>query len=430
MNIFIFSRSTIKHFISGGMETHLDNLANGLISLGHEITIITTSYPTSDKFIEKETKIINENGIKYVYIGETTPGLNPVSKIEKFFLTVKILKRNKNNLEGKLNYFKESSLFFKNEIQKGSFCDVIISQSTAGQGLSTNLDIPIVSIIHGTIINEIKNRLKSNRSAKNWIRFIFVDLPRWYYELITSNRKFFKRVNIIVAVSNILKRNFVSQSIGINKNELKYKTKVIYNGVDSKRFKPGNKKYPKFTLLYVGRMDREKGIDLIIKAVSILKQKTNDININVKLIGGGDYLEELKDQATKAGINDLVEFCGQVNNSDLPKYYQMSHVFVLPTRREEGHPMTVSEAYLCGLPVIGTNMGGLSEVIKDKVTGYFINRDDAKDLAEKLDHIIKSPEVLTKMSKNAHEYSKLNFSQNSMSKSYEKLLKSLIHGKK
>src|SRR3989344_3337432 len=217
MRIVVFSRSTISHFLSGGMETQLKILVEGLVESGHEIDVITTSDPDNlDKdYYEKV------NNVDYHYIGSTTPGLNPLTLLEKFFSTLKILKRG-NFAEGRKNYFIESSRIFNEIIQKKTF-DLIISQSTGALGVYENTKLPIISVIHGSIKSEIKNRLKANKNIKNWIRFLGIDLPKWYFELYTSNKKFFNRVNKIVAVSNKLKQNFL-----IDHPNLGNKVEVIY----------------------------------------------------------------------------------------------------------------------------------------------------------------------------------------------------------
>jgi len=413
MKIAIFSRSTVEHFTSGGMETHLKNLVEGLSKEGHILTVITTSHPDS---LTSDKKTF-ENKIKYLYIGDTTPGLNPITFWENLFVAIKVMVRSKKG-EGKKNYYHESRKVFDELNAKNPF-DLVVSQSTSAMGVVNTIGIPIVSIIHGTIKAEIQNRFKSNRTLNNWVRFFIVDLFRWYFELFTSNKVFFERVNKIIAVSQGLKKQFL-----MDHPNRESKVEVIYNGVDAKLFKPGDSKYPIFTVLYIGRMDREKGVDLVIKAVEILK--TRGVKTKAKLIGHGINIDELKRYSKEQKVDDRIEFLGQIENEKLIAYYQQSHVFLLPTRRNEGHPMTISEALCCGLPVIATRKGGLAELIEDNRNGFFVKDNDPIDIADKLQSIISDSQMLKDFSKNARKIAEKKFSRDAMIHRYLEVLNDLV----
>jgi len=412
MKIAVFSRSTIEHFKSGGMETQLKILVEGLAESGHEVEVITTANPSS---LEKD-QYKEVNNVGYHYIGSTTPGLNPLTLWEKIFSLLRLLNRG-NFSEGSKNYFIESLRIF-NEINQKKTFDLIISQSTGALGVYENTKLPIISVIHGSIKSEIKNRLKANKNIKNWIRFLGIDLPKWYFELYTSNKKFFNHVNKIVAVSNKLKQNFL-----IDHPNLGSKVEVIYNGVDSDVFSLGTEKLPDFTLLYIGRMDREKGVDLILQIVNELRKK--NINVKANLIGTGVHLEEFKNLASSLKINENVIFLGQIPNADLPKYYRESHIFLFPTRREEGHPMTLSEAFCSGLPVIASDIGGLSESIENGKNGFLVKVGDVKEFVKLIEMLYQNPNKLKAMSFAAREKGLQDFSKSSMIQKYVKLIKDL-----
>ena len=90
MKIAITARSTIHHFSSGGMETHLKNLAEGLANSDNEVKVITTSFPKIEgEGVDKNNVHKIENGVEYIFIGDTTPGLNPLSKWEIIFYKLK-----------------------------------------------------------------------------------------------------------------------------------------------------------------------------------------------------------------------------------------------------------------------------------------------------------------------------------------------------
>lgn len=425
MNIAVISRSTTAHFISGGMETQLKNLVEGLSELGHNVFVITTSYPVEGGIV-RENKHENLNCVEYFYIGDTTAGLFPLSIFEIPWKILGLLNRG-NKKEGSKNFFIESFNVFTERNLKKHF-DVIISQSTGAYGIVGKTDIPIVTISHGTITNEISNRLKSTKTFKNWFRFLFIDYPKLKLELVLSNKKFYESVSAIVCVSSLLLDRFLEEYSLDSKNRMRNKSYVVYNGVDTKRFSPSNKPKDRFKLLYVGRIDREKGIDLVIQAISELKLRK--IVVYANIVGGGLETSQLKQLAKSLNVDDLIDFIGQIENNQLPKYYNESSLFVFPSRRLEGQPMAVAESFCCGIPVISTKSGGLSEIINDGENGFFVRPEDYIDIANKVQALFVDKKRLKKMSENARLFGVKNFSKDSMVKNYEKLLESLSNGKR
>ncbi len=424
MRIAVLSRSTTKHISSGGMETQLKNLVEGLASVGANITVITTSYskfPTEK--INKDDVEITEKGVDYYYIGDTTPGLRPLTKWEQIFLKLGLLKRGI-SVEGKKNYFEESKKVFKKLHENKPF-DVVISQSTIGYGVINDSDfnLPSLAIIHGTIKSEIKNRFKANKTLMNWGRFLAVDLPSMVFELYTANRKFFNKVDKVVAVSKRLKQQFAQDH-----PKLIQKVVVIYNGVDESKFKPSNNKYDKFTCLYIGRVDREKGVDTIIEVANKLIDEKGITNIEFLIIGNGiqSHINDFKTQISKYNLDSVVKMLGPKRNDELIEFYQKSHLFIFPTRREEGHPMTISEAFCSGLPVIATKKGGLVELIDNNLNGYLVNENDVIKLSSLISLLYNDRRKLKELSENAYKKGIAQFSQKSMVQNYLSLLKSIL----
>lgn len=413
MKIAVFARSTTKHHTSGGMETHLKNLVEGLALFNHDITVITTSHPAhiAEDFEESDSKV------KYFFIKETTPGLNPLSNWEKIFSKLGFL--NRGVKEESANYFIESKRVFNLLDQKDKSFDVIISQSTGAYGIYESISVPMISIIHGTIKTEMKNRWQALKTIKNIIRFFVVDVPKWAYESAIENKKFFERMNKIIAVSEPLKEDFISDY-----PNLKPKVVVIPNGVDENIFKPAEsvaEKYQKFTVLYVGRMELEKGIDEIIRAIGDLKE--HQIDAQAVLIGDGIHIETFKSLADELGIAEQTKFLGQIKNDLLNEYYKKCHVFALPSKRVEGHPMTISEAMCSGLPILSTDKGGLKTLFTDEKEGYFI--EDYKSLAEKIKYLINNKDILAEMSNASRITAVQKYSKNAMISRYIECLNSL-----
>jgi D-inositol-3-phosphate glycosyltransferase len=169
------------------------------------------------------------------------------------------------------------------------------------------------------------------------------------------------------------------------------KVSVIPCGVDLNLFRPYNReesrKAPgldkRFSILYVGRIHPIKGIETLLKALSILVERFgfSRKEIGLLLIGGdpsenGGEMERLKAISKRLKINDIVRFQGAQRYEDLPAFYSAADVLVLPSRHES-FGMVALEAMACGTPVIASKVGGLTYTVKDNRTGFHIPQGDA-----------------------------------------------------
>lgn len=139
------------------------------------------------------------------------------------------------------------------------------------------------------------------------------------------------------------------------------KINVFPNYVDTESFKPLEIEKDHRRVTFVGRLDEQKNLISLINAVK-------DLNIKLVLIGEGPLDDSLKGMVEENGIENVI-FTGLVPNDRLPEELNRSEIFILPSLYE-GNPKTLLEAMACGLPVIGTEVVGIKEVIKHKQNGY------------------------------------------------------------
>jgi teichuronic acid biosynthesis glycosyltransferase TuaC len=135
-------------------------------------------------------------------------------------------------------------------------------------------------------------------------------------------------------------------------------------------------------LLFVGRVGRAKGVDLLLEAVA--KQRHRDVR--VRLVGPevGDL--DVLSTAARLGLAGRVELLGERPHAELPALYATSSCLVLPSR-SEGLPCVLVEALLTGRPVVATDVGGVSELVDDTV-GRLVPAGDAFQLAAALDQVV------------------------------------------
>jgi glycosyltransferase involved in cell wall biosynthesis len=120
------------------------------------------------------------------------------------------------------------------------------------------------------------------------------------------------------------------------------------------------------------------------------------------MVGTGPKKEDLLKILTKMNIEDEVIFTGRVEPQKIHKYYQAADIFVLPSYTE-GLPVSVLEAMACGLPVVATNVGGIPEIITDRVNGFIVPSKNEKELIKKLAALTNNKDYREKFSQKSVE---------------------------
>ena len=151
--------------------------------------------------------------------------------------------------------------------------------------------------------------------------------------------------------------------------EYNYKPKgkhvLILNYIEPDIFKPLNETKIRNSICFIGRLSKEKNLFNLLKALK-------DLPYSLSIIGTGELYENLRDYADKYNFN--LTFFGNIPNHQLPKILNQHEVFILPSLYEN-MPKTLLEAMSCGMPVIGTNVKGINEVISDGVNGLLCDTD-------------------------------------------------------
>jgi len=189
-------------------------------------------------------------------------------------------------------------------------------------------------------------------------------------------------------------------------------TVALSCGIDLKVFSPGNRddslarKYKidtsRPTLMFVGRHDREKQIDLIIKALGMVKNPSIQFISVGKSNDHGKELKFLHRIAKQAGVQDRVIFTGFVQDDDLPHIYRLADCFIIACPAELQSIATM-QALAVGLPIIAINKVALPELVHDSENGYLFSGDSVVELAGKIDMMFESAEIRMMMGKKSLE---------------------------
>ena len=202
---------------------------------------------------------------------------------------------------------------------------------------------------------------------------------------------------------------------------LKRKSVVTSNAVPVSDLSIGST-VKKYDILFVGRLTKAKGVDILIKAIKILKEKYQK-EIKAAIVGEGYLEEELKELVKELGIGEEVEFLGV--RKDIEKLMKSTKLFVLPSRWE-GLPLTILEAMSSGAAIIATKVGGITEVIQSGKEGILISPEDPTALAGAITELIKDRELRVKLGINAYKKVKENYSIEVYAKNILEFYKSLI----
>lgn len=211
---------------------------------------------------------------------------------------------------------------------------------------------------------------------------------------------------------------------------------ALSNGIDLEQFKrPSKTETEKFKIkyklgeapiiLYIGRLDKEKKVNVLIEAMQYLP-KEQDFQLVIE--GKGQQMDLLIGLAENLGLKDKVKFMGFIKEEELKALYAVSTIFVMPSTAELQSLVTM-EAMAMGLPVIGAHAGALPYLIKPDANGYLFEPDDPKDLAKYINKILSSNTLADKMSRES-----LNMIQehdiNNVIAKMEELYSNIIENKK
>ena len=198
---------------------------------------------------------------------------------------------------------------------------------------------------------------------------------------------------------------------------------VIPPGVDLSRFYPIPKDEAKEfiggppcerMLLFVGRIEPLKGIDTLLEAITLMREKGKftEIPFCLSIIGGDpDASQEkmsvemtrLQELRRQFDLDGMVTFLGKRSQDTLPYYYSAAEAVLVPSQYES-FGMVALEAMACGTPVVASQVGGLAFLVQDGVTGYTVPTSDPEALADRLTRLINDSEFRQKLGNQAFEF--------------------------
>lgn len=376
---------------TGGATKSLLSMVKELTKLGVECILVTPN---------KKGNIVNfckSNKIEYIYIKyfEIAYAFNIslVRKIIKFIL---------------LPYYLICNLFVNSySVWKISR---IIEMNTIDL-IHTNVNRDNFGILLSKKYN-IPNIMHLREFGKEDFKCIYLKSNIYKY--------FNKNVNYFVAISNIIKKYYVSNGIENNK------IITIYNGIDDTKIKVSKKNHnnDKYKIIILSGISPEKGQIQVIKAIKMMDKKTRD-NIEVHLYGSGspEYIKSLKKYIKDNNMINTFIFKGYCN--DVYSMMGEYNLAVTPSKSEAFGRVTV-EYMLAKIPVIVSNTGANVEIIEDKKTGFIYQYNNISDLYNKILFAYKNENIAKKVADEAYTAAKQKFVSSVNAKEILNLYRNLL----
>ncbi len=209
-----------------------------------------------------------------------------------------------------------------------------------------------------------------------------------------------------------------AQAAGFSRQQIIH----IPNGVDLSVFVPASRPPAASRhILFVGRLDKMKGVDILLEAIAELKK--NGITCSCTIVGDGPGKENLQNAAGKLHIENQIVFAGTC--SDIVRHLHTAAVFVFPSR-SEGMPNAVLEAMACGVPVIATSVGGIPDIIQNGRNGLLVAPDDSRALSSALASLLTDPDLAAALGSRARMEAESLYSLDRITDAYRALYRDII----
>lgn len=345
-----------------GASRFAERLAAGLVRAGHEVHVIAPSHnKTFGTFSEvhdgssmtvhriKSYRVIQHKSLRYVW---------------PFTL--------KNKTDTLLDSIRPNAVHINSHMIVGRFA----MRSAKERG------IRVIATNHIMPENLIKYSLIIPRWAEKWVMDLaWKDAGKVLRnaDVITTPTR--RAANLLEAASGVT--GVLAVSCGIEASKFANQT-------------PTSNKEPR--VLFLGRLDYEKHIHNLLKAVAMLPKK---LNVKVEIVGDGGEREYLEQLSKDLGINKNVEFRGHITDQELPKAYERATVFAMPSIAELQSIATM-EAMASGRPVVAADAMALPHLVHDGDNGYLFPPDDVAAFADRLNRVLTaSQEELDRLSANS-----------------------------
>jgi glycosyltransferase involved in cell wall biosynthesis len=370
MKIAIFSNLYHPHQV-GGAEKIAQILAEGLKKFKKVTVIVVTT-----NNIKSEIKMEYINNIKVYRV--------PMKNLYHPFLEEAKFKKVLKPLWHLLDIYNPLYKNFVKSILLSEKIDIVHTHNLAGFSpivweISKKLNLKVVHTLHDYYLLCPRATMYKNKPCPTQCN---ICKAYSYFKKVFSN----KYVDAVIGVSRFVLDLHIKNDYFLNS----YIKDVIYNPVYLTHKKVAKKEIKEITFGFIGRIEKVKGIEVLLNAVEILKRKHSNFKLLIAGKGNLQYIETLK----KRFRNEKVKFLGFIKPEE---FYPKIDILVVPSLWYEPLPTVILEAFAYKVPVIGSDIGGIPELIENGRTGFIFEPGNSWELSFQMEKFILNPSLKESM---------------------------------
>jgi glycosyltransferase involved in cell wall biosynthesis len=382
-----------RYFVSGGPEKYMFNIKKVFEQKGHLVVPFSVN---NNKNIETEYKkyfVKPIGGENVVYFNEYKKTPQTVFKmLSRSFYSLEVKKA----MEYEIHSEKPDAIYILHHVNKLS-PSVTKAAKNSGKKVVVRLsDFFLMcprfdflcggevceKCLKGSLFNAVINNCVQNSKSASLIRVASM----YFHKLI----KIYDKVDYFVTPSLFLRSKLIEA--GFDQNKVVH----IPTFIDAAKYNPNYQNAGNY-ILYLGRLNKEKGVEYAIKAM----QYVEDSSLKLKVVGEASdgELFNIKEITKEKGLKN-VELLGFKSGSELNEVIRNSKFLIVPSIWYDNMPNVLLEAFAFGKPVIASNIGSLPEVVEDKVNGLLFEPKNIMDLAEKINYLNSNGNLIREYGEN------------------------------
>lgn len=395
------------HYLKGGSEKYYFDLAKLLQEKGHEVAFFS---------MENEKNI--KTDCKEYFVKESDMNSKNIFKA----FDVIYSEKNKKEMEKTLDDFKPDIVHLNNfqrqlsasiikPIKKRHIPIVFTAHDLQaicpeGSMLDSNKNI-CEKCLKGKNLNCVKKKCVKDSGLKSLLGAVEGKYYRW-------NKIYSKKIDKIIAPSKYFKEMFIKDGIDSDRVE------ILHNFIDVKDYNVNidDQGYA----FYYGRLSMEKGIYNLLKAMLNIKDR------KLFVAGDGPEKDNIEKFINENNMEDRVKLLGFLDSNKIKDYVRKARVVIVPSICRENCPYSVLETLAIGRPIIGSNLGGIPELVKDGEYGYIYN--NIEELTEKIKKLLDDKKLAEEMGKNAKNIIKREYSSDDYYKAIMNIYNKVIGDEK
>jgi glycosyltransferase involved in cell wall biosynthesis len=243
-------------------------------------------------------------------------------------------------------------------------------------------------------------------------------LAMWYHRA----RGFFDLIDIFVTATEFMYNKMVSAGFPTKR------LRCIPTFVDGTVFNSSPSFVKEDYMVYAGRIDKIKGLSVLLEALALLKHKRPELNLRLKVAGWGAKtdVDKINQDVRRFGLKEIVQFLDKLSMPQLSDLLSKAKLSILPSICYDNLPNAILESYAAGTPVLASRLGSLSECVWDGDTGYLFRTGDAGSLAKRIEYCLEHPKEMGVMSRKARNTAETFYSPERHLRALEALFSELV----